>query len=115
METLTKILIKMRPLSTDGAILILVIKSIKMCHVSAPVLTVCCRYVDQTTGDRLTLREAARAGLLAMVGAPVAAIMEAMKARRSMSRSPSRERTLSPNSTLRSNFSSRDVSFDTDR
>ena len=73
------------------------------------------RYIDQNTGDKLTLREAARAGLLAMVGAPVAAIMEAMRARQSMSRSPSRERTLSPQSTLRSNMSSRDVSFDTDR
>ena len=73
------------------------------------------RYIDQSTGDKLTLREAARAGLLAMVGAPVAAIMEAMRARQSMSRSPSRERTLSPQSTLRSNMSSRDVSFDTDR
>ena len=50
-----------------------------------------------------------------MVGAPVAAIMEAMKARQSMSRSPSRERTLSPQSTLRSTMSSRDISFDTDR
>ncbi len=63
----------------------------------------------------MTLRDAARAGLLAMVGAPVAAIMEAMKARRSMSRSPSRDHTLSPQSTLRSNISSRDISFDTDR
>ncbi len=77
------------------------------------------RYVDEATGTALTLRDAARAGLLCMVGAPVAAITEAMRARRSLSRSRSpsrdRDRTLSPQSTLRSNMSSRDVSFDTER